>query len=402
MYKKISLARRCGQLMTVTLLCFLLLILACTRSTLAATLPENTAILLGFKQYYGDPPKQHLGVDVAYKSGADLYAPVDGTISFLGRVPGSAGLNVTAVTIEQADGSLVTLNPFATTAVSKGKAVRKGQFLGTLSLTGDPSSAASHAHLSLRVNGIYRDPSGLIALALDESKMLPAASVASALTLPVTPPAVQVAPSPSLVPQAASVPSGARASAPSTTLNPVPAAKPSPASSPAGTPALSASPVAGAAPSATPTLSAPANNAAKSGASSAQPLLASRFASSPEVAGFLLARALGAVPENGSVLPAAASVAARVTLLQQASSFLARQSKAAAVALLFAGALLLSATGFGLYQAGRRAPELARCAAGLASQCLQYAMRGASMVSRTFLLRTAPSSSGATSPKEVI
>jgi len=146
MYNRTSLARRCAQLLTLTLLCFLVLIFACAQPVSAAVVQAGSAsIVLGFKQLYGDPPKQHLGIDVAYKPGASLYAPVAGTISFIGRVPGSAGLNVTAVTIEQPDGSLVTLNPFATTTIVKGASVRKGQLLGTLSATGThPHRKAMH------------------------------------------------------------------------------------------------------------------------------------------------------------------------------------------------------------------------------------------------------------------
>ena len=121
-------------------------------------------ILLGFNERYGPTNTNHLGVDVAWEAGSVLYAPVSGTISYVGKVPAAAGVgkNVTAVTITTTEGHQVTLNPFASTPLGKGDSVTKGQVMGTLSDTGDPSSAQSHVHLSLRVDGKYRDPSHLI------------------------------------------------------------------------------------------------------------------------------------------------------------------------------------------------------------------------------------------------
>jgi hypothetical protein len=119
-------------------------------------------ILLGFKERYGNENKQHLGIDVALARGESVYSPIDGEISFVGRVPGSAGLNVTALTIKSAEGNLVSINPLESTAVQKGDSVKKSQRLGEISDKGDPSSPESHFHLSLRVNSVYKDPSSLI------------------------------------------------------------------------------------------------------------------------------------------------------------------------------------------------------------------------------------------------
>ncbi|MDR1774998.1 MAG: M23 family metallopeptidase [Actinomycetes bacterium] len=130
--------------------------------TAAAATVTHPQILLGFEQRYGDANKKHLGVDVAAVAGADVHAPVAGTVSFIGRVPGSAGLNVTALTITDASGRQICVNPLASTAVKKGDTVSKHQVVGTLAATGDPSVDACHFHLSLRVDGKYRDPSGLL------------------------------------------------------------------------------------------------------------------------------------------------------------------------------------------------------------------------------------------------
>lgn len=126
------------------------------------SLPSDVVVLLGFKERYGDNNRQHLGIDVYAKEGSEVKAPISGTISFAGRVPGSTGLNVTALTISTEDGQQVSINPFATTKVKRGDTVVKGQTLGTISAVGDPSSPESHFHLSLRVNGAYKDPTHLL------------------------------------------------------------------------------------------------------------------------------------------------------------------------------------------------------------------------------------------------
>lgn len=142
-------------------------LLVCVAVALSGAAPSYSAarpgdILLGFEARYGEADKRHLGIDVELVPDTTVYAPVDGTVSFVGRVPGSAGLNVTALTITTSEGQSVTLNPFSTTQVAKGDPVLKGEVLGVLASSGDPSSAQSHAHLSLRENDVYKDPSGLI------------------------------------------------------------------------------------------------------------------------------------------------------------------------------------------------------------------------------------------------
>ncbi|MCL2332730.1 MAG: M23 family metallopeptidase [Actinomycetia bacterium] len=355
--------------MTATLLCFLLLTFACARMASGAVVQQGPSIILGFKQYYGDPPKQHLGVDVAYRSGADLSAPVDGTISFIGRIPGSAGLNVTAVTIKQSDGSLVTLNPFATTTIVKGDSVYKGQTLGTLSATGDPSSLTPHAHLSLRVGGVYRDPSALIALALDPAALAPATQASPTPAAPTPAPVVKAAPIAAAAPAPVAVPSSSIA--PAGTPAAVPVLTPNVSPLPESPPVLTADPI-------PEVISAPADG----------------LALTPTDAGLLK------LPLSSATLaPSATPVS---SFFDRVRSYLGSANAVLRFSILFSGALVLSATVYGAICAARRVPELMQSARELAFACLQSAMCGVTMVSRTFLLRIAPSGSGATSPKEVI
>jgi len=174
-------------------------------------LPSNVKILLGFKERYGEDNKLHYGIDVYSKKDTELYAPVEGVISFAGRVPGSAGLNVTALTITTKEGHQVSINPFASTKLQRGDSVILGQMLGTVSDVGDPSSSESHFHLSLREGGIYKDPTHLLMETITSSKENNNGSndvppvVTPAPTTPAAKPSVPLEGSPSAQAQKAKV-----------------------------------------------------------------------------------------------------------------------------------------------------------------------------------------------------
>jgi len=155
-------------------------------------------ILLGFNERYGPSNTNHLGVDIAWEAGSSLYAPATGTISYVGKVPAAAGTgkNVTAVTIRTDEGHQITLNPFASTSLKKDDTISKGQVMGTLSDTGDPSSIESHVHLSLRVDGIYRNPSHLIESVLGSATSPPTATASQPPVAGNTPEKPRVSPEP--------------------------------------------------------------------------------------------------------------------------------------------------------------------------------------------------------------
>jgi len=155
------------KLLAVCLLCAAALLVP-SAALASSGASADVKILLGFKERYGSENKQHLGIDVYSPKGTKLKTPVEGVVSFVGRVPGSAGLNVSAVTVKTKDGELVSLNPFDEVKVKKGDGVVVGQVLGTVSDVGDPSSPESHYHLSLRVNGSYRDPKHLLTAGISD------------------------------------------------------------------------------------------------------------------------------------------------------------------------------------------------------------------------------------------
>lgn len=130
----------------------------------ADAVPFGDRVILGFGARYtaaDGTSAVHRGADVAFAGGGEVEAPVDGTVSFVGLVPGIGGQRVLAVTLLGPHGKL-TLSPFDRAAVREGDEVRVGQAMGLLSPDGDPSSPEPHVHVSLRVEDVYIDPVGLL------------------------------------------------------------------------------------------------------------------------------------------------------------------------------------------------------------------------------------------------
>src|SRR5262249_26580587 len=71
---------------------------------------------------------QHRGVDIGGSPGAPVRAPISGTVSFAGTVPGSGR----SVTIETTDGWSVTLTHLGQLGVRKDVAVAEGDPIGAL------------------------------------------------------------------------------------------------------------------------------------------------------------------------------------------------------------------------------------------------------------------------------
>ncbi len=121
-------------------------------------------ILLGFGSEYTAPDGSgcvHRGVDVAVASGEEFVSPVDGTVTFAGRVPGPHGGSVMAVTVSSSHGK-VSMMPFERLSVAKGESIEAGRVVGHVDALGDPSSAEPHIHVSLRTGDLYVDPSSLL------------------------------------------------------------------------------------------------------------------------------------------------------------------------------------------------------------------------------------------------
>ena len=120
---------------------------------------------LGFGATYAaadGTPAVHRGIDLVAATGSAVRAPLSGRVSFAGRIPGTGGGTVLAVTITTARGS-VTLMPLASASVRAGAQLAEGDSVGTLDGTGDASTVASHLHVGARKSDLYIDPTALIA-----------------------------------------------------------------------------------------------------------------------------------------------------------------------------------------------------------------------------------------------
>jgi murein DD-endopeptidase MepM/ murein hydrolase activator NlpD len=111
-------------------------------------LPVRGVVVRGFEAPAGPFGRGHRGIDVRAPVGTPVAAPAAGTVTFAGRVAGSAWVSVAV-----APGVVVTVGPLLAAAVAAGDRVAALAPVGRL--------AAGHGdavHLSLRVDGGYVDP----------------------------------------------------------------------------------------------------------------------------------------------------------------------------------------------------------------------------------------------------
>lgn len=138
-------------------------------------MPIQGRIVLRYGETYGvaDSLCTHRGLDLAGASGDEVAAPCAGLVRFSGEIPADGGGRCGAVTIETADGSLITVMPLRDVRVRAGAEVAAGQSIGVLAETGDASSRVPHLHLSVRVGGRYVNPEPLLASACGRTEGVP-------------------------------------------------------------------------------------------------------------------------------------------------------------------------------------------------------------------------------------
>jgi len=100
----------------------------------------------------------HTGMDIESQAGQNVVAVEPGTVTFAGRVPGSSGGTVLAVTVETVSGDKWSYLPLESHEVETGDVVGEGSVLGIVAGTGDASSCAPHVHIGLRRSERYIDP----------------------------------------------------------------------------------------------------------------------------------------------------------------------------------------------------------------------------------------------------
>ncbi|MBA3245270.1 MAG: M23 family metallopeptidase, partial [Actinobacteria bacterium] len=128
----------------------------------AWTWPIDGSIVRPFS--FGSDPYaggQHRGVDIGAKVGAEVVAPVAGTVSFVGSVPNGGR----ALTIQTSDGYAVTLLQLGSVDVVRGAVVEEGTTVGYVGESADAVTTQPHVHLGVRLASDadgYVDPLGLL------------------------------------------------------------------------------------------------------------------------------------------------------------------------------------------------------------------------------------------------
>ena len=116
--------------------------------------PVLQPFVLGDNPYAGG---QHRGIDIGASAGTAVLAPVGGSVSFAGTVPGGGR----TVSIQSQDGYTVTLLHLGSEAVHRGDSIAEGTAVGTVGPSGAAEVEVPYVHLGVRrsddQNG-YLDP----------------------------------------------------------------------------------------------------------------------------------------------------------------------------------------------------------------------------------------------------
>jgi len=228
-----------------------LFLLLCVPCAGAWTWPVQGPVIAPFSFDAAHPYAggEHRGIDIGAAAGADVAAPVSGTVTFAGSVP-SSGRTVSILT---GDALSVTLTHLGSVSVAKGAQVDEGTTVGTVGPSGTPELEVPYVHLGVRTaaddNG-YLDPLSLLpavaspppAVVVPPAPVQPAAAVEAGPVQPEPEPA-QPQPVQAIQPaQPAADPTPAPVAPVAAPADPAPApADPVPAGVPAGPPAPAAS-----------------------------------------------------------------------------------------------------------------------------------------------------------------
>jgi murein DD-endopeptidase MepM/ murein hydrolase activator NlpD len=94
----------------------------------------------------------HLGIDLAADIGTPVYAPADGRVSFVGRVPGSGKM----IRINHLFGYTTVYAHLSQVKVKRGEHVKRGDVIATVGNTG--YSTGPHLHYEVRFRGKAKNP----------------------------------------------------------------------------------------------------------------------------------------------------------------------------------------------------------------------------------------------------
>ena len=145
-------------------------------SLLAGCVTTGPIVSFGYYQKYSGGRHYHTGIDIDQPMGTPIYAAADG---FVKRAQtGSAYAVSKAVTIDHGDNIFTDYQHMDTVVVSVGQAVKRGQRIGTVGMSGGQGGFASHLetskphlHFEVLKGAGTRDPKDYIVGCFDPKKI---------------------------------------------------------------------------------------------------------------------------------------------------------------------------------------------------------------------------------------
>lgn len=106
---------------------------------------------------------RHKGIDLPAPMHTDIYAAMDGVVSFAGKARGYGNL----ITVDHGNGVVTAYGHESVTLVKEGEIVHKGEKIAEVGRAGN--ATGPHLHFELRVDGVQRNPLPV----LDDTEEIP-------------------------------------------------------------------------------------------------------------------------------------------------------------------------------------------------------------------------------------
>ncbi len=119
---------------------------------------------------------RHKGIDLPAPMHTDIYAAMDGVVSFAGKARGYGNL----ITVDHGNGVVTAYGHESVTLVQEGEIVHKGEKIAEVGRAGN--ATGPHLHFELRVDGVQRNPLPV----LDDTEEIPGDLTANTTPNPPT------------------------------------------------------------------------------------------------------------------------------------------------------------------------------------------------------------------------